>query len=480
MKQPLLLILSLFFILSPAFSQVQIGEDIVGEENEGLGYYTILSGDGKILAILSNNWDQRQVHILEYKDGEWVKYGEDALGLDFGAPDVIRITLSEEGTTFATINEQIVQVYSYNSGQWISKGNIERQGYNPSNINLSSNGDILSISFIQISTTGDPNDTKYVTSVYKHEDGIWTQLGEDLIWDSDHGLDYGTLSKNGDILLVSGERATDRLLGSLYLGESILEIYKYQEGRWNLLGDVISYPVWVRKVSMSPDGSVVGLASDTTIFYEYSGGNWVQKGQQFPSIGGYQYNGDIAISDNGDIIVVGAYSTEGGDYEAKYRIYEYLESEWVQAGNTIDQIESSGYGDNVSLSADGSALAVGSFLSGMTYVGEGYEAQGLYKGLVRVYSIDGIVGQEDNDSTLGLIEDNISQVKIYPNPTSDVVETLLPKSIELKKVAISNLLGQTLLSTTSSTIDVSSLSQGTYFAEITTNKGRTVKKVIVK
>ncbi len=97
-----------------------------------------------------------------------------------------------------------------------------------------------------------------------------------------------------------------------------------------------------------------------------------------------------------------------------------------------------------------------------------------------MYSIDDIIGQEDNDSTLGLTEGNISQVKIYPNPTSDAVEISLPKSIELKKVAISNLLGQTLLSTKSSTINVSSLSQGTYFAEITTNKGRTVKKVIVK
>ncbi|MET0760261.1 MAG: M1 family aminopeptidase [Flavobacterium sp.] len=88
---------------------------------------------------------------------------------------------------------------------------------------------------------------------------------------------------------------------------------------------------------------------------------------------------------------------------------------------------------------------------------------------------------KNNTTTLGTENFALAQsIKIYPNPTSDILNIGLPASMNLEKVRIYNNLGQTIIENTSTIVPVSSLSSGVHFVEIVTSDGTFHKKFIKK
>ena len=73
-------------------------------------------------------------------------------------------------------------------------------------------------------------------------------------------------------------------------------------------------------------------------------------------------------------------------------------------------------------------------------------------------------------------ENTTETVTVYPNPVKD---HLTVKAENLQSVEVYNLMGQQVLTTTMSTIDMSGLYQGVYFVRITSD-GKTVTKRVVK
>jgi hypothetical protein len=83
-------------------------------------------------------------------------------------------------------------------------------------------------------------------------------------------------------------------------------------------------------------------------------------------------------------------------------------------------------------------------------------------------------------SVLSTLDFGISQFKLYPNPTRNEFTIELENSITLEKVNIYNNIGQLVLSSKESRIKTSSLAKGIYLVMITTNEGKTTKKIIVE
>lgn len=83
-------------------------------------------------------------------------------------------------------------------------------------------------------------------------------------------------------------------------------------------------------------------------------------------------------------------------------------------------------------------------------------------------------------STLSVQEIENSEFNIYPNPASNNIQITLNAGLELQVAVVYNLMGQPILKSREKVIDISSLSTGIYYVEITTNQGKGVKKVIVK
>lgn len=94
----------LFFLLIPVigFSQVQIGQDIVGSTNEGLGKSVSMSQDGLILAIGSpfnslTGSNKGMVKIYKNISNVWTQIGNDIVGLVNGDLDGWSVSLSGNG-----------------------------------------------------------------------------------------------------------------------------------------------------------------------------------------------------------------------------------------------------------------------------------------------------------------------------------------------------------------------------------------------
>lgn len=105
--------------------------------------------------------------------------------------------------------------------------------------------------------------------------------------------------------------------------------------------------------------------------------------------------------------------------------------------------------------------------------GRGYRVKG-----IRCYWQDGELvfklGEKDCDEVYqeyhnqGVDETETSGFRIYPNPANDVIVVETPEGATLQEYRITNLLGKTMLTGTSQTINVSSLPSGMYFLTLGT------------
>lgn len=84
-------------------------------------------------------------------------------------------------------------------------------------------------------------------------------------------------------------------------------------------------------------------------------------------------------------------------------------------------------------------------------------------------------------SCLLSVENSIanSQVSLYPNPSSGIINIMMPNNQSITRIAVSNVLGQTIMIFENTVkLDISSLIKGTYFVTVVTDKEKTTKKII--
>ena len=84
------------------------------------------------------------------------------------------------------------------------------------------------------------------------------------------------------------------------------------------------------------------------------------------------------------------------------------------------------------------------------------------------------------NGTVGVNEYLLKSMNIYPNPTLGQLH--IDSQIKINKISISNILGKQVFFTedfSTNTIDLSSLENGVYFINISTNKGMHIEKIIL-
>ncbi|MES2544574.1 MAG: M1 family aminopeptidase [Bacteroidota bacterium] len=85
----------------------------------------------------------------------------------------------------------------------------------------------------------------------------------------------------------------------------------------------------------------------------------------------------------------------------------------------------------------------------------------------------------NNDVVLDTISFALQKnIKIHPNPTSNILNIEMPTGVNLEKVIVYNALGQTVLEKNTNAIVVSQLSTGVHFIKIITSEGTIHKKFI--
>jgi hypothetical protein len=222
--------------------------------------------------------------------------------------------------------------------------------------------------------------------IYKFTNGLWKQKGGDITPQND-GLVVSpllqfmstSLSYDGSVVAIGAVRQSDDSDTS-YRGT--VNVYKFDDnsGSWLDRGAVINgerkqdYSGW--STSLSADGSRLAIGayknddsgneSGHVRVYKYSNNQWVQLGSDIVGeIAGAQSGYSVSLSADGSVVAIGAiYNTNNqGDVTGHVRVYEYdgaFGSGWSQRGGNIDgEGPWDGSGNSVSLSADGSVVAIG-------------------------------------------------------------------------------------------------------------------------
>ena len=127
-----------------------------------------------------------------------------------------------------------------------------------------------------------------------------------------------------------------------------------------------------------------GDASGHVRVYDYniSTSQWIQVGQDIDGEAAGDYSGQsVAISSDGSRIAIGAPLNDGnGDTSGHVRVYDFNGSQWVQVGQDIDgEAAEDESGSSVTMSSDGSRIAIGARYNGGNGDGSGH---------VRVYDYD--------------------------------------------------------------------------------------------
>ena len=359
----------------------QLGQDLVGDDGDQSGRSVSLSADGTILAIGAPAHDadnagdpspyEGRTRIYQYSSNTstWSQLGEDLVGGD-GDQSGISVSLSSDGTIVAiganhhdvgtNTNEGRTRIWKYRT--------VSQSEWESSNIFIATAGQ----TGVGNDTTGDNRGEAYSpTTKY------WIQLGSDIDGDdSDFSGNSVSLSADGTIVAIGGGfligGVVPRVGGPQNQGRT--RIYQYSSNTWSQLGqDLVGDPgdYSGRSVSLSADGTIVAIGAKDhdvsgnndegrTRIYQYSSNTWYQLGQDLVGDYGDNSGNSVSLSADGTIVAIGAHLHDAsGDNHGRTRIYQYSSNGWSQLGQDLIGDDGDYSGDSVSLSADGTIVAIG-------------------------------------------------------------------------------------------------------------------------
>jgi Flp pilus assembly pilin Flp len=492
MMKNLLFIAMLIFGISAQAQWTQIGQNIDGEmAGDEFGRTISLSSDGTIVAVGAllndgNGTDSGHVRVYENIGGTWTQVGQDIDGEAAGDSSGSAISISSDGNTVAVgaflndgngIDSGHVRVYEYIGGTWTQIGqDIDGEAAGDvsgccTSVSLNSDGSIVAIGARD--NDGNGNSSGHVR-VYENIGGTWTQVGQDIDGEEE-GDDFGvsvSLSSNGSIMAV----------GSIYndgngVDSGHVRVYENIGGTWTQVGQDIDGEAAGDHaggaVSISSDGSIVAIGSPLNDgngtdaghvrVYEYLGGIWTQIGQDIDGEAAIDHFGrSISLNSDGSIVAIGANLNDGnGNNAGHVRIFENNAGTWMQVGQVIEGEAAEDRSGRISLSSDGSILAIGANLN---------DGNGPDSGHVRVFEYE----------VLGISEFSENGISIYPNPVNDILNIKAEETINA--VSIVNILGQELHRTNvdalNTTIDLSGYGTGTYFVKVNFGDGMITRRIV--
>ena len=455
----------------------QIGQDINGDitTSERFGSSVSLSVNGNILASGTpynddNGENTGQVRVYENISGMWTQVGQDISG-----GDELNIhggaSLSDDGNVLAIHkgenNSSQARVYENQNGSWVQIGqDIPIDG----NMKLSGNGN-----FVLIGETNNNGNIGQLV-IYENISGVWTQVGSAI--DGDASIirlgSYTSINYDGNVVA-----ATAIINDGAGYSYRVVRVYENISGVWTQIGSEIDgeaeYDNHGTSLSLSSDGSILaigaplndgnGNGSGHVRVYENISGVWTQIGSDIDGENEGDGSGNsVSLSNDGSILAIGAsYNDDNGEYSGQVRLFENISGEWTQIGVDINGEGEGDYsGSSLSLSGDGSIVAIGAFSN---------DGNGLDSGHIRVY---------DLSAELSVKSFYNDYFNVFVNETTEKIEIKLHDNQTLKMVNLYTIDGKYLYSEKSLELDTNPLSIGIYIVEVETNKGKSAKKIVIK
>ena len=382
----------------------QVGHDIDGRaSNDWSGYSVSLSDDGTTVAIganrnADNGINSGHVRVYENKLGGWAQVGNDIVGKAPWDESGRSVSLSADGKTVAigAIGKNgkgtlsgLARVYKSGGdfGHWAQVGN-DIDGEAPGNysgysVSLSDDGKTVAIGAIS-NTSANGSYSGHVR-VYKFDGTGWEKRGNDI--DGEAQFDQSghsvSLSADGKTVAIG---ATGNDGNGNDSGHARVFKFDVDSDNWEKVGKDIDGEApgdeSGHSVSLSADGTTVAIGAiynygvngrisgHVRVFkFDVVSDNWEKVGKDIDGEAPGNYSGhSVSLSADGKTVAIGATGNDGynGDNSGHVRVYKFdvdLDN-WVKVGNDIDGEalgDESGY--SVSLSADGTTVAIGARLN---------------------------------------------------------------------------------------------------------------------
>ena len=345
-------------------SWIQVGSDIGGLPNEGIGNSLSMSKDGQIIGMTQYSDLTQEGGFTVYKYNNvtqnWQPFGNKYTEED---SKMGGISLSSSGDTFAFGLQKywdgsLACAVKLKDGNWSDFGETNHEvdeGIDDScfapedmeslfgaSVSMSSNGERIAVGAPADDFGGNKSG---LVSVYQYNPtgNFWGKLGKNIAGEAsgDHSGHAVSLSPNGETLAV-GAPNNDRG------GENAGHVRVYQFDRLN--------------------------------------GEWIQIGSDINGESAKDYLGSsLSISEDGRVLAVGApgHDEPGGVNHGLVKVYKLQGNSWNQIGKDIIGEESGemlGMRNSISLSSDGSKVAVGSFKDGAAKIFELKDGEWKYYG----------------------------------------------------------------------------------------------------
>lgn len=381
--------------LLPNLNWGKLGGNITGESNgDSFGRSVDINADGTVIAVGASFNDGRDsntghVRVLKWNGTSWVQRGNDIDGELSGNQSGHSVSLSDDGSIVAIgspeANTQTghVRVYQWNGTSWSKLGNnivgsstADRFGYS---ISLNSDGTIIAISaYSANSNTG-------LVRIHQWNGGsTWTQIGSTLDGEANSDWFGYSVSLNYDgTVVVVGAMLNDGN-GS---NSGHARVFQYDGSIWSQLGSDLDgeniNDQSGSSVSINGDGTRIAIGAEYNVesggnskgharVYDWNGTTWSQLGSDIDGEDSYtRLGGSVSLSQNGNILAVGAPGVDRGLSVGEIRVFEWTGLIWRQLASTIENDTNEEYselGAVMAISADGMTIVGGMGYNDMVQV----------------------------------------------------------------------------------------------------------------
>jgi len=352
--------------------------------------------------------------------------GQDIDGESAGNFSGHSISLNQDGSTVAIAaigntdigtNAGQVKVYSFTDDIWNQKGSdlngntLDNLG---ASVSLSNDGNIIAIGAPQVTLKENLNG--YVR-LLRYDNGAWSQIGRDIIGESP-GDQCGmsvSLSGDGNTIAVGARNNSGN---GQYAGH--VRVYTNLNGDWTQVGSDIDgesagdHSGW--RISLSSDGNIVAIGANRNSdggnsaghvrVYKNMGGRWTKLGSDIDGLNEGDASGSsVSLSSDGTVLAIGSPNNSGArSLAGRVRVFKYKNETWTQLGTDIEgEAVGEHFGWSVSLNDSGSLIAIGAIAN---------NDNGNWAGQVRLYKYkndiwnqigSNINGEGDNDQFGGSV-----------------------------------------------------------------------------
>ena len=323
------------------------------------------------------------VKVYDEEDGNFIRVGRELYGFEAG--DRIRGVLSGNGRRLALyshkrdIDTGRVWIYELQNEEWVEIWQVLGQGEGErfgSSVALNTDGSIVAI--------GAPfaYDKQGAVRVYAERNGNWRQLGNEIVGQFRDGkLGWDVAFASNALMLVAGQKSDDNNSVSGRSGQ--VRVFQYSGSNVNANGSFEQFGQAIlgdnpgddfgRTVAISATGTIVAAGAryhdgagrvdsgQVKARSYFGGGLWFEiKGSEIIGDNANDQLMNLAMNAAGDRIAAGAGQGNGG--LGYIKVYDNASGNgWEQIGGRLVGLDDNeNFGSDISMSADGKRLLVGS------------------------------------------------------------------------------------------------------------------------